>query len=477
MCGREPASSWTAPCPRTSTSWHRSSGSAPGPPTATASHGPCGASALSARRGTATSRTPSASRARLAPRSSRPRFHGRRPRQLGLPRPRKTVKIDVYSFDRRVIRDTIHEFYIVKKVVPTVNKLLPILKEKIGWIWSKSSLCRLLKEMGFVWRKTQDKRVVLLERADIVRWRSKYLTEMKKIRKDGKEKFFLDETWVDTNLTFKKCWQKKDDINCVMSIGNAAHRLIVLNTGLRNGFLPGACVVYKASATVGDYHRQMNSVNFEKWLSEKVLPNLPPASIVVMDNAPYHSKQVDKPPSKYDVKREIVGWLNRNGVECNVTMSKTELLDLLDRHRPQTKRFRVDHLLATQGHRVIRLPPYMCELNAIELAWAKLKRLVRENNTTGELSLQSLQIQTTQAMNSITCSDWEGYCQHVQNTEDKYCKKDHLMDDIQDEFVITIGNDSEDSDTGEGSENSPKNSDGYCSTSYKSNDSVLASPL
>ncbi|KAJ8875938.1 hypothetical protein PR048_023846 [Dryococelus australis] len=33
-------------------------------------------------------------------------------------------------------------------------------------------------------------------------------------------------------------------------------------------------------------------------------------------------------------------------------------------------------ILQSHGHDVIRLPPYMCELNDIELAWAKAKRLV-----------------------------------------------------------------------------------------------------
>jgi hypothetical protein len=30
----------------------------------------------------------------------------------------------------------------------------------------------------------------------------------------------------------------------------------------------------------------------------------------------------------------------------------------------------------------------MCNLNPIELAWAKINRIVRENNITGDLSLQ-----------------------------------------------------------------------------------------
>ena len=52
------------------------------------------------------------------------------------------------------------------------------------------------------------------------------------------------------------------------------------------GFLPEGLLMYKAGQTSGDYHREMNSTDFEKWISEMAIPNLPPASVIVMDNAP-----------------------------------------------------------------------------------------------------------------------------------------------------------------------------------------------
>jgi hypothetical protein len=76
-------------------------------------------------------------------------------------------------------------------------------------------------------------------------------------------------------------------------------------------------LIYKAGKTSGDYHGEMNHMNFGKWISERVIPNLPPASVIVMDNAPYHSKQEDKPPSKYQVNREIIAWLQRRRVACD----------------------------------------------------------------------------------------------------------------------------------------------------------------
>lgn len=68
----------------------------------------------------------------------------------------------------------------------------------------------------------------------------------------------------------------------------------------------------------------------------------------------------------------------------------------------------MDQLLKQHGHEVVCLPPYICEFNPIELAWAKVKRVIRENSVDGEFSWQALQLQTTKAINSVTCEEWEG---------------------------------------------------------------------
>lgn len=386
---------------------------------------------------------------------------------------RQRGKIVIDDFDRRVIRDTIQEFYVVRKIVPTISKLIIVLREKIDWKWSKTSLKRLLKDMGFVWKKCQSKRLVLIERADIVSWRCKYLTAVTRLRSEGREVFYLDESWVDSNLTFEKCWQKKNDVKGLVK-GNASKRLIIVHIGSKNGFLEGGLLLYKAGTTTGDYHGEMNSINFEKWISEMVIPNLPPNSVVIMDNAPYHTKQEDKPPSKYEVKREMIAWLRRKGVACDEHMTKTVLIDLIEINKPREKVFRVDKLMQLHGHHVVRSPPYMCEFNAIELAWAKVKRLIRENNTTGEFSLEALQQQTKEAISAVTKEDWAGYCRHVETLEKQYVENDRLMELVVDDMVIRLGDDSDSED--EDDQFASESDDGI-SSEDGSESSCLAEPL
>jgi hypothetical protein len=88
--------------------------------------------------------------------------------------PGKTLKsqnvrnAEVDDFDRRVIKDVIEDFYFQQKIVPTCKKLLPALKERINFDWKVTTLRRILKEMGFKWKRCGSRRKILIERDSIV---------------------------------------------------------------------------------------------------------------------------------------------------------------------------------------------------------------------------------------------------------------------------------------------------------------------
>lgn len=68
----------------------------------------------------------------------------------------------------------------------------------------------------------------------------------------------------------------------------------------------------------------MDSNNFIKWLQEKLLPNIPNKSIIVMDNAPYHSKDSNKVPTTAARKEDIQKWLAENKIPFQEKMTKPE---------------------------------------------------------------------------------------------------------------------------------------------------------
>ena len=53
----------------------------------------------------------------------------------------------------------------------------------------------------------------------------------------------------------------------------------------------------------------MNHEVFEDWFTSQPLPDKTPSSIIVMDNAPYHSVQVDKPPTMVSNTAVIIEFM------------------------------------------------------------------------------------------------------------------------------------------------------------------------
>ncbi|PSN33024.1 hypothetical protein C0J52_17829 [Blattella germanica] len=45
---------------------------------------------------------------------------------------------------------------------------------------------------------------------------------------------------------------------------------------------------------------------YEKWIKEKFIPNLPPWSMVVIDNATYHNKQINSAPTSNSTRDQII---------------------------------------------------------------------------------------------------------------------------------------------------------------------------
>lgn len=113
----------------------------------------------------------------------------------------------------------------------------------------------------------------------------------------------------------------------------------------------------------------MSSTNFKKWIIEKHVPNLKETSIIVMDNALYHRICVNK------MEKGIQLWLAQNKLECDEGLKKPQQLEIIKINRPEPI-YKIEKILAENGHSCLYLPPYHCDLNPIELIWSKMKRNV-----------------------------------------------------------------------------------------------------
>ena len=93
--------------------------------------------------------------------------------------------------------------------------------------------------------------------------------------------------------------------------------------------------------------------------------------------------------------------------------TKPKLYEAIKLNKPPVK-YVVDELLKDNDHEVLRLPPYHCDLNPIELIWGILKNRIALQNKTFKLDDDKTLI--TDNMSGITQGEWERSVQHVINT-------------------------------------------------------------
>jgi hypothetical protein len=75
-----------------------------------------------------------------------------------------------------------------------------------------------------------------------------------------------------------------------------------------------------------DSHQEMNAKVFQGWFEQTLLPELPPRSVIVIDNAPYHSEQWEKMPNKGSTKSTIQIFLEKHNLYYQDSYTKKSYL-------------------------------------------------------------------------------------------------------------------------------------------------------
>ena len=86
----------------------------------------------------------------------------------------------------------IHEFYTVRRQLPTIAKLHESLKDDIKFDRSVSLLHNIVKELGFKWKRSQGRRKVIIERYDIVDLRCRYLKKINEYHEKNMNIVYID---------------------------------------------------------------------------------------------------------------------------------------------------------------------------------------------------------------------------------------------------------------------------------------------
>lgn len=199
--------------------------------------------------------------------------------------------------------------------------------------------------------------------------------------------------------------------------------------------MEGALLVFESKKD-GDYHQEMNSENFENWF-KAMIEKLPQNAVIVMDNASYHSRKVEKIPTLNTKKEDIIGWLKGKNIIHEENLLKRELLDIVKIHRKQFDAYVIDEFAKTKNMTVLRLPPYHCELNPIELIWAQVKGDVAAKNTT--FKLRELKELFSAAVQKISPEKWKKCVKHViEVVEPQMNQMDHNYENLTESFIINV---------------------------------------
>jgi hypothetical protein len=277
----------------------------------------------------------------------------------------------------------------------------------------------------------------LQEKDYIVVARQHYLRRMRENRiassRPIRPEVYLDESYVNKNHSKDFVWYSSEDGPWIQKPTGKGERLIIMNAITKDGWVPEAKVVFKSTRKTGDYHGQMNGDLFQKWFVEKLLPNIPNTSLIVMDNSSYHNVlSDDSAPIPTCSKERIRSWLEANKIPCKDDCLKVELIDILRKIAPEPT-YRLDVIARQHGHEVIRTPPYHPELQPIETCWGILKNEVARHC---DFTLSNLKTQLEQAFDKITATICQGIINKVRSIEDRFWEDDAKLDEQQENLIL-----------------------------------------
>jgi hypothetical protein len=142
---------------------------------------------------------------------------------------------------------------------------------------------------------------------------------MRQNRNDKRPVVYLDETWANAHDGRDTAWVEKDTVTGgtlggVKRSPGKVQRLIILGAGGEKGWIPNTKLIFRSKKNTGDYHDEMTGDHFEECFKDTLLPNCLPNSLIVMDNASYHSRRVEELPVKSWTKKKMNEWLHSKSI-------------------------------------------------------------------------------------------------------------------------------------------------------------------
>jgi transposase len=273
--------------------------------------------------------------------------------------------------------------------------------------------------MGYKY-KLANGRKILCEKKHVVASKIVFLRKYLQFQNSCDLTFvYLDETWIYQNGSNVRRWLHDTDMKSnPPTTKSEGKRFTILHVGCKYGFLNGYDLILDTTNNDMDYHKTTNAEIFQNWVIDQLIPaltKLPSKCVVVMDNAPYHSVQLDKAPTLASKKNDMIEWLVKHNVSAGQNLTKNQLWDKIKPFRQdKSKRYVVDEILKEHGHEVLRLPPYHCQYNPIEMAWGFCKGFYNKHINSQPPSKDKVANLWRQALSKCTPDMWKNYSAHCE---------------------------------------------------------------
>ena len=185
-----------------------------------------------------------------------------------------------------------------------------------------------------------------------------------------------------------------------------------------------------------DYHDSMDAESYKCYFEKSICQNIPKHSVIVIDNAPYHSKNTENYPTSKWRKQQFIDWLTEKNITFPDKALRAELWTLVKSEREKFPDKVMETVAKEYGQEILRLPHYHCELNPIELALAAEKNYVAGENK--DMSLDSVEKLFRKKREELHEDFWRKCVEHVKKIKGNYWESDRIQGNKVEQLIIKL---------------------------------------
>jgi len=332
------------------------------------------------------------------------------------------------------------------------NTLRTALAAELGIVVSKSTVCRWLHALGYVYGKKHFVNQARSYRNALIRrYIYKYAAALKEQEHGTAIIVYMDESYIHAHHCSQFLWHSLSSTTKNEVRGdNKGKRIIIMHAMTKDGLLevegtePSNILteLYHSCAlifdevcvdgiTPADYHDTINGDKFIGWMRQRLFPTvqkLYPGKkmYLVLDNAKYHHHRGPDWFAPYNKKKgQLADFLRQRKVGSitvdngriilatkfsanagkaaggpTLAQLKTAVKEHLAAH-PEINTTVPQQLMGDEGYELLYTPPYISDLQPIEMIWAFTKALVARQSHRSR-TVQACAVQTREAMDQVT---------------------------------------------------------------------------